>query len=192
MMAASREKRERRVGAICRVGVLLATVLVATAVVSADDPIRVTPLAREGRILLSFEMPQGISKDMSAAIHSGLTTIFTYEVELRRSMPMWFDRTIDQAIVSASVQYDNLRRRHQLSRSVNGRIEDSDVTDDEEKVRRWMTKFDQLSLFRTAGLEANAEYYVRVRVRTHPTNSLFVLPWGSGGLSGLAKFTFIP
>lgn len=182
-----------RAGRIERLGALLAACTLAIAVVSANDSIRVTPLAREGRILVSFEMAQGISQDTAAAIQSGLATTFVYDVELRRGMPFWFDRTIDQAVVAANVQYDNLRRRHQLSRSVNGRMEpNAAVTEDEAVVRKWMTKFDTLPLFSTTGLEANAEYYVRVQARTRPRNSWSLWPWGSSGVSGFAKFTFIP
>lgn len=189
MMDPLRSDRSWRAG---RALALVALAGLALAVAAPGD-IRVTPLARDGRILVSFELPQGIGDDTMAAIHSGLATTFAYDVELRRGMPLWFDRSIDQAEVAATVQYDNLRRRHQLSRSVNGRMDpNSRVTEDEDEVRRWLTKFDRLSLFSTGGLEANAEYYVRVRARTHARDSVFVWPWGGSGISGLAKFTFIP
>jgi hypothetical protein len=41
----------------------------------------------------------------------------------------------------------------------------------------------------TAALEANGEYYVRVRAHTRPHNTWF-WPWGGTAL-GQAKFTFI-
>jgi hypothetical protein len=69
---------------------------------------------------------------------------------------------------------------------------DVKVTEDDDIVRQWVTTFIHLSLFSTTGLEANAEYYVRVRARTHARNSLFLWPWPGSGGSGLAKFTFIP
>lgn len=178
---------------IRRAGLAGASLVVWTAAVLASDTIRVQPLARDGRILVSFEMPLGITEEITAAIRSGLVTTFVYDVELRRGTSLWLDRTIDQAQVAATVQYDNLRRRYQLSRSVNGRMEPkAGVTEDPDDVRKWLTAFDRLPLFSTKGLEANGEYYVRVRARTRPRAAWSLWPWGSGGTSGLAKFTFIP
>jgi hypothetical protein len=42
----------------------------------------------------------------------------------------------------------------------------------------------------TSALEANTEYYVRVRAHTRPHSGWFFWPWGGTAL-GLAKFTFI-
>lgn len=167
-------------------------ILLSAVVLSADDSIRVQPLARGGQLLVTFEMVHGVTPETEAAIRSGLAITFTYDVELRRGTPLWVDRTVDQAVVAATVQYDNLRRRTQLSRYINGRLEDVKFTESEDVVRKWMTAFTQLALFSTKNLEANTEYYVRVRARTHPRNTSFLWPWGGGGGSGLAKFTFIP
>jgi hypothetical protein len=94
--------------------------------------------------------------------------------------------------VSASVQFDNLTRRYQLSRSIDGRLEDSRQTDDREAMQRWLTRFDQLPVLGTSVLEANGEYDVRVRVQKTPRNSWFFLPWDRTTTLGAAKFTFLP
>lgn len=165
--------------------------LASGATLQAAPSIRVVPLVREGHVLVSFELADGFTEDVRAAIHSGLRTTFTYTVELRLGVPLWIDRTMASAVVSTSVQYDNLTRRHQVSRSIDGRIEEARVTEDEAIVRQLMTTFERLPLFRTAQLEPNGEYYVRVRGRARPRNALFFWPWDSGP-SGHAKFTFIP
>jgi uncharacterized protein DUF4390 len=190
-MAGSGRSAFGRRRAHAALALIIATLLAAA--VQAADSIRVQPLARGGRVLVSFTIGAGVDQETTDAIRSGLAMSFVYDVELRRGTPLWFDRTIDQAVVTATVQYDNLRRTHQLSRSVNGRMEpDVLVTEDVEVVRQWITTFSQLPLFSTAALEPNAEYYVRVRARAHPRNSLFLWPWGGSGGSGFAKFTFIP
>lgn len=172
--------------AVAAAGLMGATLLAAVT-------IRVTPLARDGQLLVSFELAEGFTDEVRAAIHSGLATTFTYDIELRRGVPFWVDRAIASATVEASVRYDNLTRRHQLSRTVNGRIEpNAIVTENEDVVRRWLTTFERLPLFSTTDLETNDEYYVRVRVRTRPRTSWALLPWGGGAASGEAKFTFIP
>jgi hypothetical protein len=46
-------------------------------------------------------------------------------------------------------------------------------------------------LSNTSALEANGEYYVRVRAHTRARDTWFFWPWDHAVL-GLAKFTFIP
>jgi hypothetical protein len=91
-----------------------------------------------------------------------------------------------------TVIYDNLMRRHQLSRTLNGHVESTGVTENEADVRRWLTVFDRLPLFATSDLEANTEYYVRVRAETQPHDSWFLWPWDRGLASAHSSFTFIP
>lgn len=152
---------------------------------------RITPVARDGQVLVSFDVDEAYNDQVQAAIQSGLTTTFTYDVELRRSATLWVDRTIDVAQVAASVKFDNLTRRYQVSITRDGRVENSWVTEDEEQVRKAITAFARLPLFHTDKLEPNSEYYVRVRVRMRPHNALFVLPWARDGVLGSATFTFL-
>jgi len=123
------------------------------------------------------------------AIQSGLPTTFSYEVELRQGSAL-FDRTIAAVSLTASVRFDNLTRRYQMSRTVDGRIEDARPTEDQQAVRAWLTHFERVPLSPTAALEANGEYYVRVRAHTRPHNAWFFWPWG-GTTFGQAKFTFV-
>ena len=46
------------------------------------------------------------------------------------------------------MQFDNLTRRHSISRLLDGRVEDARVTEDETVVREWLTAFDKLPLFK--------------------------------------------
>ena len=65
-------------------------------------------------------------------------------------------------------------------------------TENEAVVRDMLTKFDQLPLFSSAGLEPNAEYYLRVSARTTPRTSWALWPLWGREVAGIAKFTFIP
>ncbi len=78
---------------------------------------------------MSFDVDEAFNDQVQAAIKSGLTTTFTYDVELRRSATLWVDRTIDVAQVAASVKFDNLTRRYQVSITRDGRVESSWVTE---------------------------------------------------------------
>ena len=151
----------------------------------------VTPISRDGKVLVSFDLTAGFSPDVRDAIQSGLSTTFSYDLELRRGTPTWFDRTVAAVAITASVRFDNLTRRYQMSRTVDGRVEDARPTENQDAVRRWLTHFDLVPLSTTSTLEANGEYYVRVRAHTRARDTWFSWPWDRTVL-GLAKFTFIP
>ena len=160
--------------------------------VRAAQAIQVTPLVRDGRVYVSFRLSDAFdNEDIRAAMHSGLTITFVYDVELRRAAAVWLDRTIEASTVSADVRYDNLARRYQVTLRADGRLADSRTLDREDRAREWLTSFDRLDLFSSARLEPNAEYYVRVRARTMPRNASFVWPWQGTDVAGLAKFTFL-
>ena len=168
------------------------TLLVALALVSlvgADPDLSVTPIARDGQVVVSFDLSDGFTPEVRDAIQSGLSTTFSYEVDLRRGSAL-FDRTVASVTITAIVHFDNLTRRYQISRAVDGRVEDARPTEDQNAVRAWMTHFERIPLSATAALETNGEYYVRVRAHTRPHNAWFFWPWGGTAL-GQATFTFI-
>jgi uncharacterized protein DUF4390 len=160
---------------------------------AALQAIQVVPLAREGRVWVSFQLSDGFTDEVKDAIHSGLTTTFAYDVDIKRDGAFWFDRTVAAANVSASVKYDTLTRAFTVTRALDGRMDGAERTENEAIVRNMLTKFERLPLFSSAGLEPNAEYYVRVRAHTTPrtTWALWTL-WDRREVAGIAKFTFIP
>lgn len=171
---------------------LAALLFVALGAVVGAQQVRVTPLALAERVLVSFEVPDAFTDEMRASIESGLSTTFTYDVDLRRGTTLWVDRLISSARVSAIVQFDNLTRLYQVTVTHDGRVEQTLVTPDENEVRALATAFHRLPLFGTRGLEPNAEYYVRVRARTSPKSQWSLVPWERASLLGSARFTFIP
>jgi hypothetical protein len=181
---------DRRFVFSCVRVVVFAFILIAAVGAQAPE-VSITPIARDGQVLVSFDLTDAFSSDVRDAIQSGLPTTFFYDVELRRGSA-FFDRTVAWVTVEAGVRFDNLTRRYQISRTVDGRVEDVRPTEDQDAVRRWLTHFEQVPLSNTSALETNGEYYIRVRAHTRPRNTWFVWPWDRGGVFGQAKFTFIP
>jgi hypothetical protein len=155
-----------------------------------QEGLRIVPLVRDDQVLVTFELADGFTDEVRAAVKSGLKTTFTYTVDLRLEVPAWVDRTIATAVVNNSVEYDNLTRQHTIVRAVDGKVDLKQETENESMVRALMTSINRLPLFRTTILQPNREYYVRVSAVARPTNGAFLWPWGSG-TSGQAKFTFI-
>ncbi len=168
---------------------LIATLGV-TAIVRGAEGLRIVPIVHDDEVLVSIELNDGYTDAVRETIASGLRTTFTYDVELRMTVPAWVDRTIATAVVTNSDQYDNLTRRHSLSRTIDGRVDGTLTTEDETLARRWLTTVSRFPLCRTSKLESGRDYYVRIRARTRPYGSS-LLGWAST-LSAQAKFTFIP
>ena len=161
----------------------------AVAVCSAQT-VQVTPLAKDGRVLVTLRMNDVFTEEVRAAMHSGLRITFVYDIELKRSTALWVDRTLATSTVTATVEYDILTQRYLATRREDGRMELSETIEREDAARAWLTELEKLPLFSSATLEGNSEYYLRVRAHTMPRNASFVWPW-EGGVAGLAKFTFL-
>jgi hypothetical protein len=165
--------------------------LSASSAFAQADTLKVRPLVRDGQLLVTFTLDGGLTDDMKAVVQSGLRTVFTYTIELKLKVPAWVDRTVATTVVSTSVDYDNLTRKHTVSQSRDGRVAQSFVVEDPAQVAQMVTNFERLPLFDTKILQANRDYYLLVRADARPKTSSSLWPW-SGTASGSARFTFIP
>ncbi len=158
--------------------------------VLSKESLRIVPIVNDTDVLMSFELADAYTSDVRDAIASGLRATFTYDVDVRMVAPLWVDRTIVTVVVSTSDEYDNLTRRHLLTRVVDGRVDGTLVTEDESVVRRWLTTFTRLPLCRTSRLNSGGDYYLRISARSRPRGDS-LLGWATA-VTGLAKFTFVP
>jgi hypothetical protein len=162
--------------------------VLAAATLRSQETLRITPSMNDNRVVVSFELNDAYNDEVREAIATGLRTTFTYKLELRT--PAWIDRTIGTTIVATTDQYDNLTRRHTLTRSVDGRVEDVLVTEDDAVVKIWLTKWTRVPIADTARLDPARDYYVRVTTNTRqPGGSLLGL---TKTITGQVKFTFVP
>ena len=173
---------------IRRCSAWLVLLLLAAATVRSEETLRIIPFINANRVVVSFELNDAYNDAVREVIASGLRTTFTYQLELRT--PAWFDRTVGTTIVSTTDQYDNLTRRHNLTRTVDGRVEDVLVTEDEAIVKTWLTKWNRVPVADTAKLDPTRDYYVRVTTRTRPLGGSLL--GVTKTITGQVKFTFIP
>lgn len=156
----------------------------------AAETLRIVPITSNDTVVVTIELADAYNDELRQAISSGLRTTFTYDIELRMVVPTWVDRTVATSTVSASDQYDNLTRRHTLQRLVDGRVQESVVTEDDAVARQWLTTLSRLPLVDTAKLDPNRDYYVRISARARPHGGSLI-GWANA-VVGQAKFTFIP
>jgi hypothetical protein len=178
----------RRVALWSIVGV--AALVAAGVIARAAESLRIVPVVHEGEVLVTVELNDVDVAEIREVISSGLRTTFTYDIELRMVVPAWVDRTIATAAVAISDQYDNLTRQHRLSKSIDGRVVESLVTNDEAEAHKWLTMLARVPLCETSKLDASRDYYVRISTRERPRGAS-IFGWGPA-VTGQAKFTFIP
>ena len=164
--------------------------LASAAAAHAQGTLRIVPLVREDQVLVSIDLDNGYSDEVREVIGGGVKTTFTYEVTLKMIVPAWVDRTIATAVVTTSDRYDTLTRVHNLSRTVDGRVVEAMVTDNESVAKKWLTSLSGLVLCRTSRLDQHREYYVRISAGVRPPGAT-LLGWANG-VTNLAKFTFVP
>lgn len=163
-------------------------VLLSIAAIGAEENLRITPFINGNHVVVSFELNDAYTDAVREGIASGLKTTFTYELELRARA--WIDRTIATTVVATTDQYENLTRRHTLTKTVDGRVEDVLVTEDAEVVKAWLTKWNRVPVADTSRLDPAREYYVRVTTRTQPVGGSLL--GVTRTIVGQAKFTFVP
>ena len=156
---------------------------------AADESLHIVPTVSKDEVVVSFEGADVYTEDVRAAISSGLRTTFTYDIALRMHSSTWVDRTVATALVTITDEYDNLTRRHRLSRAVDGRVVDALVTEDEAVVQKWLTTLERVPVCATSKLDASRDYYVRIIAQVRPQRS--IIGWASS-VTGSARFTFIP
>ena len=67
--------------------------VLAGVLLAAGADLAVTPIARDGQVVVSFDLSNGFTPAVNDAIQSGLPTTFSYDVHLRRRSA-WFDETV--------------------------------------------------------------------------------------------------
>ena len=89
------------------VAVIAVAGVAAAATRDADPDIRVTPIARDGQVVVSFDLSDGFTPEVRDAIQSGLSTTFSYDVYLRRGATL-FDLS-DLPMVEVAGRFDMMR-----------------------------------------------------------------------------------
>ena len=166
----------------------LVVLLLAPGTARSQETLKITPTISGKQVVVSFELDDAYTDAVREAIASGLRTTFTYELELRT--PAWLDRTIGTTIVATTDRYDNLTRRHTLTRTVDGRIEGVLVTEDDAVVKTWLTKWNRVPIADVDKLDPARDYYVRVTTRARPLGGSFL--GLTKTITARVKFTFVP
>jgi len=162
--------------------------LLASATLLAS-PVRITPVLSNNMVMATFAAPEVFSDRAHEAVQSGMAVTFSFSAELRRTVTLWFDRTLAVADVASTVRLDTLTGAYQVSKLRDGKVHWSQQTPKVEEMRSWMTQFDRVTLDSLDAVRDPGEYYIRVVARDSLPRGFSWWPFGRSSVSGRVELS---
>ena len=158
---------------------LAVLVFIAGLSASAADPeiASLSATAVNGKVSVHFTLASAFENgEMIQALQSGLPTSFTYEVEIFRDRPNWFDESIDRLRIEVICTLNSVTREYLLNYRRDRRLVRSETFSDLAALQNAMTNIDERDLFDIGKRRA---YKMKVRVRADLMRlwRFYVVPW---------------
>jgi hypothetical protein len=112
---------------------------------------------------------------LQQTLQSGLPTTLTYEVEIFRDRPNWFDESIDRARIEVISTFNSVTREYLLNYRRDRRLVRSELFTDLAMLERAMTHIDEPNLF---DIGDRRTYKLKVRAKANLMRGylLYVIP----------------
>ena len=151
----------------------------AFAFAKANDPKieHLTATASAGKVSVHFVLANAFGKpEVVDAIQSGVSTTFTYVLEIYRERPYWIDEGISRSRIEVICTFNSVTREYLLNYRRDRRLVRSETFTDLHALIRAMTAIDEPSLF---DIGARKPYKLKVRVKADLMRGwlMYVIPW---------------
>ena len=151
---------------------------IAIAAVAADPRIdNLSATAHNGKVSIHFSLADAFQNgEMVQALQSGLPTSFTYEVEIFRDRPNWFDESLGRSRIEVICTLNSVTREYLLNYRRDRKLVRSETYSDLATLQNRMTTLDERDLF---DIGDRRPYKLKVRVRADLMRSwrFYVVPW---------------
>ena len=151
---------------------------IAIAAAAADPRIdNLSAAAHNGKVSIHFSLADAFQNgEMVQALQSGLPTSFTYEVEIFRDRPNWFDESLGRSRIEVICTLNSVTREYLLNYRRDRKLVRSETYSDLATLQNRMTTLDELDLF---DIGDRRPYKLKVRVRADLMRSwrFYVVPW---------------
>ncbi|MBU3946775.1 MAG: DUF4390 domain-containing protein [Proteobacteria bacterium] len=126
---------------------------------------------QKDQLLFKMNLDGAFTEDMKKAIASGITTSFTFNINLYKVNSLWFSDKISEMVLTNTIKYDNLKNVYTITRFWKN---SEPVTIESFKgAQELMTQIDGLQLVQLDSLEKNAHYRIEAKAEV----SKFTLPF---------------
>jgi hypothetical protein len=105
---------------------------------------------QNGRILVSFQLLDALDEEMLERVQSGLPTELAFTLRLEHPRVWWFDRVFDRATLQVVAMYNAVTREYLVNYKLDGRLIESRVVTDLDRLQRAMTLIHSLPAFELA------------------------------------------
>jgi transposase len=161
-----------------RVFILLLICVAAPCGLAADPRIEnLSATAHTGRVSVRFALADAFGDgDMVEALQSGIPTSFTYEVELFRDRPNWFDEGVGRARIEVICTFNSVTREYLLNYRRDRKLVRSETFTDLAMLQAKMTAIEEPDLF---DIGRRKPYKLKVRARADLMRGwiFYVVPW---------------
>lgn len=133
--------------------------------------------ASQGKVSVRFTLDGAFrSNEMIEALQSGLPTSFTYNVEIYRDRPRWFNEDVGRSHVEVICTFNSVTREYLLNYRRDRRLVRSETFTDLAALVRAMTTVEEPSLF---DIGARKPYKLKVRVKADLMRGwlMYLIPW---------------
>lgn len=116
-------------------------------------------------LLISSFVLGGFSKDFDNAIKNGFEKEITFDIEIYRRWPLWFDEFIFSKRIIKTIKYDEMKKVYYAS-SYDGLYLEEKVFDDHERMKAWVSKIGDIKVAPLSLFKHNATYFVRIKAES--------------------------
>ena len=130
-----------------------------------------------GKVTVHFMLSDAfLSADMVQSLQSGLPTSVTYEAEIYRARPNWFDESVGRSRIEVICTFNSVTREYLLNYRRDRKLVRSETFSDLVALKKAMTSVDERDLF---DIGSRRPYKMKVRVRADLMRSwrFYVIPW---------------
>jgi hypothetical protein len=149
------------------------------ALAKSDDPKieHLTAVATNGQVSVHFAMLHAFDRPQTIeAIQSGVSTSFTYIVEVFRDRPYWLDEGIARSRIEVTCSFNSVTREYLLNYRRDRKLVKSETFGDLATLQQRMRTIDELNLF---DIGKHKPYKLKVRVKADLMRGwlLYFIPW---------------
>jgi hypothetical protein len=114
----------------------------------------------EDQLIVYFNVEDCFTPEMSRAIESGISTTFTFYVNLYKKQDFWLDPVISEVEVQHTVKYDQLKKHYELQLTEIG--DEVIILNDKDEVQRVMSEVVALEVASLDQLKKGSQYQIKM------------------------------
>ncbi len=157
--------------------VLLLALLVGAAGASGPSVIDIIVINTDENLRVFCTLENAFSKEVMEAMRGGVTTSFSYHIELIRQRGLWYDETVARKVVKQTVKFNSLKKEFTLSRETSAGEKQVRYTRDEEEAKDWLAELNGEPLRMRDLLKPKKRYYVQIKGDLNTVNFSIPLRW---------------